>query len=322
MKRALIICLFCAISINVGINEGYCATTLFPPLQPLQPIGASNSTITNLEDPFAKSPYQEQSPSPYLADAGVNYPRISEIERSLYGQIFTAQDILLRLARIEKSIFSTSYPRMTLAERVDNIVMNFNQINKCPNISKNTLSAIENKVLKKNYSQNDVENRIERLEQQIFGASQSGELTSRFETLKAAAKDYNPNPYMNDYNQNPFANTPKNGGLRNVVRNLGNMMMGGGMMTGFSPSIVDPFNGGNNGCNNAYGNNNSNSYNNNANNGLYSNGYNGNSNNGLNNFASVGSPNGYGQYNGYSSNHGYSDAFKSYGAGSRVTILD
>lgn len=316
MKRALIVCLFWAISLNAGMNEGLCATPMFPPLQPLQPAGASDSGTQNLTEPFTKNPDQDSYEEQYLANSGANYPRISEIERSLYGQNFTKQDILLRLARIEKSIFSTSYPKMTLAQRVDNIVVNFNQINDFPNISKNTLSGIETKILKKNYTQNNTEERIERLEQQIFGATQSGELASRFETIKTAAKDYNSNPYMTDYNQTPFANTQKRGGWKNILGNIGSIMMGGGAMTGFTPSVIDPFNNYNNG----YSNNNTTSYNNN---GLYSNGYNNNfNNNGLNNFASIGNPNGYGQYNGYRSNHGYSDSFKNYGSGSRVTILD
>ena len=325
MKRALIVCLFWATSLNAG----YCATTMFPPLQPLQPlkpvqaaqpVGESgyyeDEETPCTADPYVTSPFQAPQ-NKYMASSGTSYPKISEIERSLYGNNFTAQDILLRLARIEKSLFSTSYPKLTLAQRVDNIIMNFNQINALPNISKNSLSGMEAKILRKKYEQNTDENRIERLEEQIFGAVQSGELSSRFETLKTASKNYNQNQnlsqYAPAYNQNPVANGQR--GWKGIVGNLGSMLMGGGMMTGFTPSI-DPFNT----SNSAY-NNNGNNYNSNGGNGgngLYSNGYNG----GMNNFASMGSPNGYGQYNGYRSNRGYSDSFNNYGAGSRVTILD
>jgi len=324
MKRALIICLFWAISLNAG----NCATPMFPPLQPLG--GNNNNGVTSLANPYAKNPSQDTSQNNYLSDSSVSYPKINEIEHSLYGQNFTNQDILLRLARIEKSLFGTSYSNLSLAQRVDNIVMNFNQINEFPNISKNTLSGMESKVFKKSFAKNNVENRVERLEQQIFGAVQSGDMETRFETLKAAVKSYNPNPLASDYNQNlgqnlgqdpmmmqntlgqnPFAG--KQGGLRGILGGLGNMMSGGGFggmggtMTGFTPPI-DPYNNYNTN-NNLY----NNGYNNN--NGYYNNGYN-------NNFANLGSPSGGGIYRGYRSNHEYSDSFSNYGSGSKVTILD
>lgn len=288
MKRALILCLLWAMSINSGI----CATTMFPPLQPLGGNGLSNkSSITSIDDPFASNPY--------LSDSNVSYPRISEIEHSLYGQKFTAQDILVRLARIEKTLFSTSYPRLALSQRVDNIIMNFNQINKYSNISNSTLSGIEAKVLRKSYGQNNTEERIERLEQQIFGAVQSGDLEERFETLKAASQGYNRNQYAPTYNQNTI--TSGRGGWKNIVGNIGGMLLGGGplggTMTGFTPSL-DPYNSNNN-------------YN------TYNNGY-----NNYNNFANLGYPSGNGLYSGYRTNHGYSDTFNNYGSGSRVTILE
>lgn len=311
MRRAMILCLFWAMSLNAGLNAGFCATTMFPPLQPIKPIeakslgGLGNSGVTSLADPYAQSPY--------LADSSVSYPKIGEIEQSLYGKKYNSQDIAIRLARIEKSLFSKSFPALSLAQRVDNIIMNFNQINEFPNISKNTLSEIETKVLKKTYGKGDSESRIERLEQQIFGAVQSGDLASRFETLKAAAQDYSANPYTMGYNPNPYTNgygqmpmQTSKPGLRGVLGNIGNYLMGGGLyggsMTGFTPPI-DPYNN----YNYNYNNNNGSNY--------YANG------NPYNSFSNMSSP-GSGIYRGYRSNHGYSDSFSNYGSGSRVTILD
>lgn len=299
MKRALILCLFLAFN----VNNGDCSTTLFPPLQPIggsnlsstqaiKPNGAGD--LTDLVDPFIKNTY--------LADSSANYPRINEIEHSLYGQNFSKQDILLRLSRIEKSIFNSSYPSLTLAQRVDNIILNYNQIAVHPNISQKVLSKMESKIFGRNYGQNDAQTRIERLEQEIFGAAQSGDVSSRYETLKTAVSNYKPDQIASNYCQDPLS-APR-GGFKGILGGIGSVLFGnmlGGTMTGFSPSL-DPFS-------NSYGN---------------SNGY--GNNNGYNNFANLGgnfggNP-GSGMYQGYRSNRGYSDQYTNYGTGSRVTILD
>lgn len=327
MKRALVLCLFLAASANMGM----CSSAYFPPLQPLDgtksfttitppPTQNYNSSgITGLTDANPKNAYSQ--------NAAVHYPKVDKIERALYGQIYAAQDITVRLARIEMSMFSTTYPASPLIQRVDNIVANFNQINQHKNISMNALSSMESKVFHQKYPQDTAQNRVERLEQQIFGAVQDGDITARYETLKTATTNYNANQYAQNPYQNPFgpgdpfAQTANNQGrMKGVLGNLGNMLLGGGgAMTGFTPSIDPLYNSynGNNGYNSYNGNN---GYNGNN---LY-NGYNGNSNgyNNYNNNANLSSPNGYGLYNGNRTNHGYSDIFKSYGTGSRVTILD
>lgn len=293
MKRALFLCLFMAI----GINAGHCDTPYFPPLQPIN--GGNLMTENNmaaLQDPLAV-PSVAQS-------ANVNYPKISEVERSLYGRAYSNQDITLRLARLEKSIFSTTYPNSTLSQRVDNIILNFNQINQYPNISKAGLSRLEAKVFGRNYAQNDVQSRIERLEQELLGAVQEGDLTPRYETVKTAANSYNNNMAQQCY-QNPAAGR---GGLRGILGVLGSAFVGNGMMTGYTPSMDPFFN--NNNYGNSYGNGYGNNYGNNY-------GYNNN------NYSNLGgSSPGYGMYTGNRSNFGYSDQYKDYGTGSRVTILD
>ena len=338
MKRALILCLFLAISSNVG----RCANTYFPPLLPLN--GATNiakatpelnrggSGVTSLADPFAmKTP---------LADATVNYPKIDKIEHSLYGRAYRNQDISARLSRIESSIFSTTYPNSTLSQRVDNIVGTFNQINDYKNISKNVLSGMESKILHQDFPQNDTQSRIERLEQEVFGAVQSGDITKRYDTLRTAVKRTNNQTAQNSYQDplDPFSTGSMNrGGVRGLLGSLGGMMTGGGgVMTGFTPSI-DPFYDGYNGGTsnfNSYGGYNNNNRNTNSRYNGYNNGYNSGYNSGYNNnnlrnnsnrynsFAGLSSPSGYGQYQGYRSNHGYADSFSSYGAGTGVTILD
>lgn len=282
-RRALILCLF----ILCCGGSGNCADIFFPPLQPLSGgglLGANTPQI--MQNQFSNHVYGPKTI--------VTYPKISEIETSLYGNTYANQDVLLRLARIEKSIFSTTYPRLTLAQRVDNIVMNYNQINQYPNISTTGLSQIESKVFGRNYSQNNPQIRIEQLEQKLLGAVQDGDLTQRYETINVAASSYNNNQIASNYYQNPLATNQT--GWKGLLSTLGSAFLGGGMMTGFTPSM-DPFYNTPTTC-----------------------GYNGN------NYANLGgnlagNP-GSGIYQGYRSNRGYSDQYKDYGTGSRVTILD
>lgn len=284
MKRTLILCLV----LIMGRNAGECATTFFPPLQPANTISQMGRGITSLADPFASTP-------------DLNYPEISRIEQTLFGRAFPTQNITIRLSRIEKSLFTTTYPSSTNTQRIDNIISNFNQMNKYPNISRNELSRLESRVFNQAFPQSNAQNRIERLEQQVFGAVQSGELDSRYEALKIAAKTYNPNAI---YAPNNII--PSNRGWKGVVSGLGNSLLGGNMMggtmlggtmTGFTPPI-NPYN----------------TYDN-----VYTNG-----NNRYNNYNSYANPYspGYGMYKGYRSNHGYYDGFQDYSSGAGVTILD
>lgn len=337
MKRALVICLF----LSLGAQAANCAAVYFPPLQ------AANSGATmqqqqktnnyNFEDnktrndsnrygDSAQSSYDDDTssflPAEQVADANVGYPRINEIEQSLYGKTYPKQDIQVRLARIEKSLFSTSYPNMSLSQRVDNIMMNFNESKGYPNISKNGLTKLESKLLDRTYPQDNPQNRIERIEQTLFGATQSGDLLTRYNTIKSAAANANKmsaNPYDSIYQDG--MPTPKTG-LKGFFGNIGSALMGGGLMggtmTGFTPSIDpygtcgmygNPYGGG---LYNQYGSNRYGGFN--AMNNPYSR---------MNRAYSGNLPSsGSGMYRGYRSNHGYSDSFNSYGSGAGVTILD
>lgn len=275
MKRALILCLLVLTGLSARSD-----TTVFPPLQPLN--GGDFVSGNNLAsaDPFVKKTY--------VPALKANYPKINDVERSLFGKSYANQDILLRLARIEKSIFSTTYPDLSLAQRVDNIILNYNQMSQYPNISRAGLSQIEAKVFGRNYSQNPPQERIERLEQELLGAVQGGDLAQRYETLRTAAGNYNSVP-TSGYYQNPL--TTGQTGWKGLLGVLGSSLLGGGNLTGFTPS-VDPYYSG-----------------------LYGNGYNG--------FNDLGGINpGSGIYKGVRTNHGYSDSFRDYGSSSRVTILD
>lgn len=276
MKRTLILCLFLVLSETSGI----CATTFFPPLQPLgnNSMQDYNNSITSVPDPFARP-------------VNSSYPDVSRIEQSLFGRTFENENISLRLSRIEKSMFSTTYSGSSDSQRIDNIISNFNQINKYPNISQNELSRLESRIFSQNFAQDNPQRRIERLEQQLFGAIQSGSLISRYEAIKMAAKSYNRN---NLYNSGGIMQ----GGWKGLAANLGSSMLGG-TMTGFTPPInpYSNYNYGANGLNNYYN--------------TYANPYSGNS----------------GIYRGMRTNRGlggysYHDCFNDFGTGTGVSILD
>lgn len=245
----------------------WCDVTFFPPLQPFG---------TNANTPAALRNYNQAN--------NADYQKITQIENSLYGKNFAYQDILIRLSRIEKNIFNKTYPSLPLSQRVDNIVANYNQSVEYPNISKNTLSKMEMKIFGRNFNGEPQETRIKRLEQQMLGAVQSGNITTRYETLKTLAGNYNSNQYSPNYYSNSLSGTQ--GGWKGILGSLGGMLLGGnGVMTGFTPSIDS----------------------------YYTAPY--------NSYISPGNP-GWGYYNGYRTNSGYYDRFNNYGSQTRVTVLD
>lgn len=223
MKRALVLCLFLLVN-------GTCvkaAATFFPPLRPageVNPVQDINSSITSAADPFA-------------GNSDLNYSALNRIEQAMFGRVYAGLNITTRLSKIEKSLFNATYPSAPTNQRIDNIISNFNQINKYPNISRNGLSKLENKIFNQDFSQNSAQRRIERLEQQVFGAEQSGNLTTRYENLVVAVKYYNTNP-TNNYYPNSVASS----GLRGMMNNMGNSMIGGSM-TGMTPPMGPSYNG-------------------------------------------------------------------------------
>lgn len=276
MKRVLLI-----LCLLLSASE-LCANSapFFPQFQPINgntiPVENYNNSITSLPNNFA-------------APKTFNFAIVNKIEQSLFGHSFGNQNIVLRLSRIEKSLFNTTYPTASTEQRLDNIISNFNQLNKYPNISRNTLSKIESKIFNQTFPQNDTERRVERLEQEVFGAVQSGDMNLRYQNLLAASKKFNPDMVINSYYP---SNGPK---LRNVLGGLGGMLSGGNM-TGFTPPI-EPY---------ATGNYENNSFANTP-------------------FNNIGS--GSGIYRGYGTNNGpfgysYGESYNNYGSGAGVHILD
>lgn len=286
MRRILIL----AAMLFAGSIQGECAT-FFPPLkapvnqnQMLQDNAADTVDTASLTDSFT-NPLKE------------SYSNLGKVEQALFGKSFGNQNINNRLSRIEKALFTTTYPNSTSSQRIDNIISNFNQINKNPNISKNTLSKLESKVFNQTFVQNSAQRRIERLEEQVFGAVQSGDLEARCKTLQIAAKSFkNNDANFDDDFSDPMAMqqssfSTRGGGLGRFLSNFS-----GGAMTGFTPSIgtyspYSNFGGSGRGFSNPFPN--------------------------ANPYLSR-----HGMEQGYNSNHGYSNGSRDYGSGASVTILD
>lgn len=55
-----------------------------------------------------------------------NPSRLADVERSLYGRTYDKQSSKARLNRLEKSIFHRTYSGMPLNQRMDNLIMNYN----------------------------------------------------------------------------------------------------------------------------------------------------------------------------------------------------
>jgi len=314
MKRALLI--LCFLLPFLFLNElSANSAPFFPPLQPVDatsvPVENYSNNITSAADSF-------------VTPNNFNVTAVNRIEQSLFGRSFANQNVVSRLSRIEKSLFNTTYPSASTTQRLDNIISNFNQLNKYPNISRNTLSKIESKVFSQSFPQNSTERRVERLEQQVFGAVQSGDINQRYKNLMVASKAVNPDAVINSYYPTP-ASGPR---LRNVLGNFGNTMMGGNM-TGFTPPIDSG---------STYSTNNSPPYNTNAGyntNPAYNTSPGYNTNTGYNNtnmgynspFTSFGPGSGSGIYKGYGTSNGlggysYGESSNNYGTGTGVHILD
>ncbi len=118
------------------------------------------------------------------------------------------------------------------------------------------INKLEKQILFQTYEYDLPKNRIERLEQKIFGASQSGSLEERIITLKSAAKNYkaydpngqycspngryNAGSFNDSYNSSyrpPITGTLGSSWKNNLLGNFRNQLMG--TPTGFTPAM-DP----------------------------------------------------------------------------------
>lgn len=87
------------------------------------------------------------------------------------------------------------------------------------------LSNLEQKILNKRYTYDNPESRIARMEQQVFGSTQTGNLPQRYQNLQNYLNTNNP------YNDN-YYNTKKKQTFWKAFSNI----FGAGQITGFTPA--------------------------------------------------------------------------------------
>ncbi len=207
-------------------------------------------------NPMAINPLAVPYNNPAINES---YPKITQIELNLFKRTYERQNIYDRLTRIENKIFRRNFTAMPLANRVDNILANIDP-GVMYNISTKELAKLESKILGRTYMNDDTESRITRLEKEMLGAMQGGNLTERFNTVKTASKHYNSYPELMQSqsvypqysgNANPYymsknwSGTRSRRGVSGLVQNLLGTIFGdfsAGSLTGFTPPIYDPYN--------------------------------------------------------------------------------
>lgn len=83
--------------------------------------------------------YYNYNPSIYnqYQSGDMNLSKLNVMEKTLYGRTYDDQNTNARLNRLEQSVFNRTYPTAPFAQRMDNLMMNYN--NNYPNMySKNT----------------------------------------------------------------------------------------------------------------------------------------------------------------------------------------
>lgn len=170
---------------------------------------------------YYQRPYYNNSYNPYGRSYYNNQPNVQYIQP--YGGYY-GQPVIYRTKVNRKSSIGNN-------EKL--VASQFSGIEK-----------LENQLLLQTYEYDNAKNRIERLEQRLFGASQEGELAQRFETLKLAARNYKTfNPNIQNYSSQSNYRPPvftgmSGGGWRNTL--LGNFKnQFTGMPTGITPAM-DP----------------------------------------------------------------------------------
>lgn len=177
-------------------------------------------------------------PVSYNNDTNVKDPRLSLVEKNIYGKSFEHQEVDLRLNRLEKSMFNKTYPSLSFEERMNNLFVNYNR--EIQQVSPQELSDLENCVFKKTFEHDSDTDRVSRLEEKVLGAIQPGEINKRVDTLNDAVNG----KYLNAASQSPYGacyggympQMYNQTGWRGALNTLG-LMFGGGAMTGFTPQI-------------------------------------------------------------------------------------
>ncbi len=270
------------------------------------------------------TPQNSSEPTIGYCPSGYNsYPKVSQIESILLNRTYENESIDSRLGRLEQRKFKRTYPSSDLSWRVDNLFANVDQA-ALYGISAKELSGIEKKVLGRTFGNDNLENRIGRVEQQVFGAMQGGKVDERFATIRTAANNYS--NFTDGVGQPVSSNFGTGGGFKNTLSNIFGGMFNSGYMTGYTPQISPygysspyGFNTYGNGSYSPYSN--YNNYNNYGNYGNYGHGSPYSAYSGANNPYGYGNS-GSGIRRSVRTRTGYYDSNRNAGSGCGVHILD
>jgi len=158
-----------------------------------------NDSITNRMARIEKLKLHSQVPvSNNTQKPVVKYPRITKFEKELFNSAFENENIYNRLNRIEDRLFGNTYESLSLYDRVEQIANELDNKTTMPEVTGvtamnnaavplNKLSDIERKMLNRTFENDNLTTRVERLETQLFGAVQSGNIDDRISNLLCAA---------------------------------------------------------------------------------------------------------------------------------------
>ncbi len=221
--------------------------TTYKPLQPRYPLSPLHpmSRMQPLQPLQPMKPLEPMTPlNSNELSSNESYPKITQVESILFRRTYERENIYSRLSRIESKLFRRQFSNMPLASRMDNILANIDE-GQIYGISSREISKLESKILGRTFEYEDSDSRITRLEKEMLGAMQQGNLKQRFSVVKTAAKHYNafPQQYARNsaFTPNTYYAPRQKAGL---VTKLVDFLAGGmgmGTMTGFTPPIYDAY---------------------------------------------------------------------------------
>ena len=159
-----------------------------------------------------------------------SYGKITQVEHEILGQTYESQNINLRLSRLERVLFNKTYPKLHYDQRINNIIVNYRN-----GTAFSGLSNLEQKIFGQIYSTDNPDTRISRLESEIMGTIQHGDLLTRYKNLQRVATAYRSNKLSRQYGGMPAI---RSGGWRGLAGSFGNFFNTmNGYPTGYTPQI-------------------------------------------------------------------------------------
>lgn len=197
-----------------------------------------NSAVYALD--YAKDGFPPLQPRPVKTYGTTpDYNKITRAEKTILGQTYENQHVDVRLNRLEKTVFNRTYPKLSYDERLNNVIVNYRNNNFASNsAAAKKISKMEKKVFHRTFADDTAENRISRLEEQVFGTIQNGDIESRYSMLTKAVPHYNNDFYTTTIPDDPYFGLPSSG-LRSLAGAFTNYMNRQfvGMPTGYTPPI-------------------------------------------------------------------------------------